>query len=629
MPGCSRVSWTAGNRGAARSAFRRLHSWWLLTLLLVMSLATVIVVVTPTSSRADVDSKTILMLHSFGIRFKPWIDYAQIIRSEISKHAHRHVEFHDHSLLNSRLKDGKSDVAFVEYLQALYTERPPDLIVAVGAPAANFVQRYRQRIFPGTPMLFTAVEARRVDYDKLTTDDTVVAAAHDFQASFENILRVLPRTKTVAVVNGASPNETFWSGELRRETASLAGRVEIKFYDGLSFEEILKDAASLPPDSAIFWHLMNVDAAGVAHEANAALSKLAEIANAPIFSYVDNFFGDATTVGGPMHSVQEGSSVAASVAVRILNGEKAGLIKTPPTKYAAPKFDWGQMRRWKISESSLPLGSTVEFRAPTMWEQYKARVLGAVALILAQAGLIGWLFRYSRQIARARDEVAILNASLEERVNRRTVDLGRARDRAEILLNEVNHRVANSLSLVASFIRLQTKSVAEQVTKDALAETEARIYAISSVHKQLYTSGDVQSVRLDEYLSGLLDQLATSTQNKREDAELQYDLEPMTLPTNTILNLGVVATELVINAFKYAYPFQRGEIRVRLKQLPNRRGELVVEDDGVGRGDDVPAKGTGLGTKIVDSMARSMGAEIQYLRRQPGTAARLVFPVPG
>ena len=338
MPGCSRVSWTAGNRGAARSAFRRLHSWSLLTLLLVMSLATVIVAVTPTSSRADVDSKTILMLHSFGIRFKPWIDYAQIIRSEISKHAHRHVEFHDHSLLNSRLKDGKSDVAFVEYLQALYTERPPDLIVAVGAPAANFVQRYRQRIFPGTPMLFTAVEARRVDYDKLTTDDTVVAAAHDFQASFENILRVLPRTKTVAVVNGASPNETFWSGELRRETASLAGRVEIKFYDGLSFEEILKDAASLPPDSAIFWHLMNVDAAGVAHEANAALSKLAEIANAPMFSYVDSFFGDATTVGGPMHSVQEGSSVAASVAVRILNGEKAGHHQDASDQVRSPQI---------------------------------------------------------------------------------------------------------------------------------------------------------------------------------------------------------------------------------------------------------------------------------------------------
>ena len=95
-----------------------------------------------------------------------------------------------------------------------------------------------------------------------------MAVAHDFPALFENILRVLPLTKTIAIVNGASPNETFWLGELRRELAPLTGRVELKLYDELSFEDILKDAANLPPHSAIFWHLMNVDAAGVAHEAN-------------------------------------------------------------------------------------------------------------------------------------------------------------------------------------------------------------------------------------------------------------------------------------------------------------------------------------------------------------------------
>ena len=236
-------------------------------------------------------------------------------------------------------------------------------------------------------MLFTAVEARRVQYDKLTEDDTVVAVAHDFPASFENILRVLPRTKTIAIVNGASPNETFWLGELRRETAPLTGRVELKFYNELSFEDILKDAANLPPDSAIFWHLMSVDAAGVAHEANAALSKLAATANAPIFTYVDSFFGD-TTVGGPMHSVEEGSAVAAAVAVRILNGEKAGDIKTPPTRYALPKFDWRQMQRWGISESDLPPGSEVLFRPPTVWEQYRPHILAAFAAFLVQGALI-------------------------------------------------------------------------------------------------------------------------------------------------------------------------------------------------------------------------------------------------
>ena len=156
---------------------------------------------------------------------------------------------------------------FAEYLRALYTSRPVDLIVAIGAPAAAFVQRYRQRLFPATPMVFTAVEQRRVQYEKLTENDTVVAVAHDFPAAFDNILRVLPLTKTIAVVNGASPNETFWQEEMRRELAPLAGRVELRWYNEKSFEEILIDAARLPPHSAIFWHLMNVDAAGVAHEA--------------------------------------------------------------------------------------------------------------------------------------------------------------------------------------------------------------------------------------------------------------------------------------------------------------------------------------------------------------------------
>ncbi len=372
----------------------------LLAVAAAVSLAATMVLAASTSSRAAGESQQVLMLHSFGLRFKPWTDYAQIIRSEITRRSQRPVDFHDHSLLNARLADDKSDGPFVDYLHAVYAGKRPDLILAIGAPAANFVQRYRHRIFPGTPMVFTAVEARRVQYDKLTQDDTVVAPAHDFPASFENILRVLPRTKTIAIVNGASPNETFWLGELRRETAPLTGRVELKFYNELSFEEILKDAANLPPHSAIFWHLMNVDAAGVAHEANAALSRLSAAANAPVFSYLDNFFGD-TTVGGPMHSVEEGSAVAAAVAVRILNGEKAGDIKTPPTKYASPKFDSRQMQRWGIKESDLPPESTVLFKPPTMWETYRWQILTACSVILLQAGLIALLLleRYRRFLA--------------------------------------------------------------------------------------------------------------------------------------------------------------------------------------------------------------------------------------
>jgi signal transduction histidine kinase/ABC-type uncharacterized transport system substrate-binding protein len=361
------------------------------------ALTIAVMLATPANSQAaNTDPKRVLMLHSFGPRFKPWSDYEQTIRSEISRRWLKPVDFLDHSLVNARQDDENSEAAFVEYLRALYADRPVDLIVAIGAPAATFVQGHRQRLFSATPMVFTAVEQRRVQFEKLTENDAVVAVAHDFPAAFDNILHVLPLTKTIAVVNGASPNETFWLEEMRRELAPLAGRVELRWYNEKSFEEILIDAARLPPHSAIFWHLMNVDAAGVAHEANDALNKLSSSANAPIFSYDGSFFGEAI-VGGPMHSVLELSQNAAAVAIRILNGEKPGDIKTPPTGFAAPKFDWHQMQRWGIAESILPPGSTIYFREPTVWERYWWQIALTTTVILLQAGLISGLIREHRR----------------------------------------------------------------------------------------------------------------------------------------------------------------------------------------------------------------------------------------
>jgi two-component sensor histidine kinase/CHASE3 domain sensor protein len=255
-------------------------------------------------------------------------------------------------------------------------------------------------------------------------------------------------------------------------------------------------------------------------------------------------------------------------------------------------------------------------------------LIGAFVIILVVSGVIITVIRYTREIAAARDEVRMLNRSLEERVKLRTADLARARDRAEVLLAEVNHRVANSLALVASLVKLQANALKDRVAKNALAETEGRIYAISSIHKRLYTSGDVRIVALDEYLSTLLQHLETSMRAEGHGASLRYEIESLKLPTDASVNLGVVVTELVTNAFKYAYPDGPGEVRVRLKGASDGRAELIVEDDGIGRAANPSAKGTGLGTRIVNAMASTMSAEIRYLARDPGTAACLVFLLP-
>ena len=148
---------------------------------------------------------------------------------------------------------------------------------------------------------------------------------------------MLPDTKTVAVVTGNSSLERLWLEVLRKEFAPFADRLSFIWYNDRSFADILKHSAALPPHSAIFWHQMNIDAAGVVHEGDKGLPTLYAVANAPIFSFTDAFFG-GEVVGGPMNSVVEGSRLTVAVALRILGGEKAGDIETPPIGFATPTF---------------------------------------------------------------------------------------------------------------------------------------------------------------------------------------------------------------------------------------------------------------------------------------------------
>jgi len=255
-------------------------------------------------------------------------------------------------------------------------------------------------------------------------------------------------------------------------------------------------------------------------------------------------------------------------------------------------------------------------------------IIGGLVIIVVVSGVILTIYRYTREVAQTRDEVQSLNATLEQRVRDRTVDLASARDKAEVLLAEVNHRVANSLAMVSSLVRLQSRTMTDKVAQDALMETQARIDAIASVHKSLYSSGDARFVDFDEYLSSLLSNIETAMREEGHGASLRYDLDALRLRPDTSVNLGVIATELVTNAFKYAYPNRSGEVRVRLTRLSGDQAELVVEDDGVGRGADAAPKGTGLGTRIVSAMARTIGADVEYFARDPGYGARLAFACP-
>ncbi len=218
---------------------------------------------------------------------------------------------------------------------------------------------------------------------------------------------------------------------------------------------------------------------------------------------------------------------------------------------------------------------------------------------------------------------ALENAELKRAKLRAELEIRLAKERAEILLAEVNHRVGNSLALAAALIRLQMSSAADEAVKEALSETQARITAIAGIHRRLYTSEDVRHVDMGAYLGTLLSELDTSMKGQGRNVRLTRTLEPLNVPTDRAVSLGVIVTELVTNAFKYAYGDTGGEVRVGFTRLDPENAVLFVEDDGIGWKGEGPVRGTGLGSKIIGAMATSLGTKLDYVARTLGTRAEL------
>ena len=254
---------------------------------------------------------------------------------------------------------------------------------------------------------------------------------------------------------------------------------------------------------------------------------------------------------------------------------------------------------------------------------------GRIAVAALRAGAADYVIKDVSE-----DFTALLRAALDDALERRRLsranevaqeEVRMARDRAEAMLREVNHRVGNSLQLVSSFISLQLRQMKNDAGRLALQDAQVRIEAVAQVQRRLYTSADMASVALDEYLEGLVDELVQSLCPEDGAPCVTLKAEPIRVDTDQAVSLGVVVTELVTNAVKYAYsPGGGGDIRVLLERQDETRAVLTVEDDGPGMGDGKP-KGTGLGGKIISAMAHGLRSKLEIDPEHSGVRARMVF----
>jgi two-component sensor histidine kinase len=193
-----------------------------------------------------------------------------------------------------------------------------------------------------------------------------------------------------------------------------------------------------------------------------------------------------------------------------------------------------------------------------------------------------------------------------------------------VLLREVNHRVGNSLQIIASLLHLQATSSTQEDVKAALTNAMGRVAAVAQVHRRLYTSHDLKSVLLNQYLEALLEDLRRSAEGNKM-SRLTLKAEPIEIDPDRAVAIGIIVNELVMNAVKYAYPDGAGPIDVELKA---ERDDLLlsIADDGVGLNAKTDPRSTGMGQRIVSAMASKLEAVVERDPNHAGTRMLVRFP---
>ena len=278
------------------------------------------------------------------------------------------------------------ETVYLDFLRRKYKERHLDLLLVMGDPAADFVSRNRDVLFSGTPVVFYTLSPP----PHPIANSTGLLNKLQFGPSIELALALQPDLEHVYVVVGTTGLDPSRESQARAEFRAFEGRVEFTYLSGLVTKDLEARLRTLPPHSAVYFVVVSKDGAGELVQQMPYLSLVAAAANAPTYSWADVAV-DAGIVGGWRRDQVAQMKAIATIALRVLRGERADDIPLSSPDTDVNAVDWRQLRRWGLDESRLPAGTRVLFREPSIWDQYQRYIVAAVVVMLAQTALIAGL----------------------------------------------------------------------------------------------------------------------------------------------------------------------------------------------------------------------------------------------
>lgn len=350
---------------------------------------------------AQTNAKKVLVLFSFFERSHTSLD---LMESSLRAHVPGPVDFYVAYLENPRFEEEPYRESLAETLRRGYSGEKLDLVMTASEPALQFAVQYRDRMFPGVPIVFWAISSALAD--QKMPGVTGVATTAGTHETIDLALRLHPDATAMAVITGNSQIEKVWLAGVQQELSHYRDKVKEIDIIGPPGPEMLKKIAALPPHTVALFQLFPQDS--TLRQINSWAVLAATTRRLPTYSIFQTLALDRGGIGGAYYDSAEDSAVAGELGARVLSGERPDAIPVVHLSDLQVKLDWRQLRRWHIPESALPAGSMILYREPTLWERDRSYIIAAIVLILTQALLIAALLW---QRARKRKAETVLQES--------------------------------------------------------------------------------------------------------------------------------------------------------------------------------------------------------------------------
>ncbi len=343
-------------------------------------------------------AKNVLVL--FSTYDRQQTAYLDLIETPVRTHFAGPVNFHT-TYLSPKVLEKSYRESLAETLRHQYSDVKLDVVVAVAVPAIPFAMEYRDKIFPGVPVVFVAVSAIELEGQKLQPGTTGVTTDVGIKGTIDLALHLQPDTTTVAVIDASEQN--FWWGVTHFELLRHQGKIKEIDILGEPSAQMLEKINALPPHTVVLFQLAPAGSTEPTISNYDVLTAAAR--HLPTYSAWSLMCLNYGCIGGMYPEWEKDAESAGEMVARLLSGDRVEDIPIVNSANVRIRVDSRALRRWNISEEALPPGSLVLYREPTVWERYRKYIVAAVGLIAVQFLLIAGLLW---QRARRRKAQAVL-----------------------------------------------------------------------------------------------------------------------------------------------------------------------------------------------------------------------------